>query len=86
MRAPVSCATCHLTDFNETLKGLPQIANRQFGFCFGYLGRWGERSPLVFLGFHQGNCLKIGEMTIELSPLWYSTDYSESLHTYCYNL
>ena len=39
-RAPGSRATCHLTDFNETLlfslKGLPQNFKRQTGLCFGF--------------------------------------------------
>ena len=36
-RAPGSCATCHVTDLNETFpvsKGLPKNPEGQTGLCF----------------------------------------------------
>ena len=67
-RAPGSRVTCHLTDFNETLKCLPQNSNRQTGFCFAFF-RGEIDCPPVFLGYHRGNRFKIGKIYEVLSAM-----------------
>ena len=66
-RAPGSRATCHLTDFSETLpvwRVYPKTQKKkQTGFCFGFF-QGGDRPtpPPVFLGFHGGNRFKVEKM------------------------
>ena len=59
-----SCATYHLTDFNELcqFKGSPPKLKKTKWFLFWFFLRGDRPPPLVFLDFHQGNRLKKGKM------------------------
>ena len=59
-----SCATYHLTDFNELcqFKGSPPKLKKTKWFLFWFFPRGDRPPPLVFLDFHQGNRLKKGKM------------------------
>ena len=49
-------------------KGFTQNSKIQSGFCFGFF-RGEIDHPLVFLGFHQGNRLKISKMYEALTAM-----------------
>ena len=86
-RAPGSRATCHLTDFNETLlfKGsTPKFQKTNWSLFWFFPG--GDRPPpWFFLVFTKEIALKWVKR-MKFSLRWYSTNYSVGLHTYFYIL
>ena len=77
-RAPESRATCHPTDFNETLPvwGICPKLKATNWFLF-WLFPGGE---IDFLGYHRGNRFKIGKMYEALTPMVFSQLLWEFAH------
>ena len=68
-RAPGSGATCYHTDFSETLlvwRIYPKLKDKVVSVLV-FTG--GDRPPPSFLGFHQGNRLKIGKLYEALTAM-----------------
>ena len=70
-RAPGSRATCHFTDFNETLpvyRVYPKIIKDELVSVFVFSRGEIDPSP-VFLDFHRGNRFIIGKMYEALTAM-----------------
>ena len=69
-RAPGSGSTCYHTDFIETLpvwRVYPKLKKTKWFLFWFFPG--GDRPPPSFLGFHQGNRLKIGKLYEALTAM-----------------
>ena len=77
MGVPGSCATCYLTDFNETLPVFYLDLSAQRG---GGGEEVGPPPPPVLLGFYQGNCFKIGKIYKNLSTTVFNLLLLEFAH------